>query len=80
MTFAETIKSLKPSLFADELIDLADTAILLRAVAPFVRAGNRNAIILDRMLREVREDGTITKEESDQMLKLLSNLLDSPLK
>lgn len=79
MTLAETIQALRAPLLADGRIDMAETAVLLRAVAPFSRKGDPNAITLEKTLRKVREDGVVTKEESDLVLGLLARLSDKRL-
>ena len=76
MTLAQSIKALRNPLLADGKIDFAETAVLLRAIRPFVRNGEPDAISLERDLVRMREDGVITKEESDTVVARLTRLSD----
>ena len=76
MTLAQSIKALRNPLLADGKIDFAETAVLLRALRPFVQNGEPDAISLERDLVRMREDGVITKEESDTISARLARLSD----
>ena len=76
MTLAQSIKALRNPLLADGKIDFAETAVLLRALRPFVQNGEPDAISLERDLVRMREDGVITKEESDTVAARLMRLSD----
>ena len=59
MTLAQSLKALRKPLLADGKIDFAETAVLMRALRPFFRNGEPEAIELDRKLVAMREDGVI---------------------
>ena len=76
MTLAQSLNTIKKPLLADGKIDFAETAVLLRALRPFVQNGEPDAISLERDLVRMREDGVITKEESDLIVARLTRLTD----
>lgn len=76
MTLAQSIKALRKPLLADGKIDFSETAVLLRALRPFVQNGEPDAISLERDLVRMREDGVITKGESDTISARLARLSD----
>lgn len=76
MTLAQSLKALRKPLLADGKIDFAETAVLMRALRPFVRNGEPEAIELDRKLVAMREDGVITAEESAEIIASLEHLSD----
>ena len=75
--FVSALEALKGSLLADGRIDLCEAAILLRLVRPFVANGVTVAVELDRLLREVCEDGVVTQEESDRLVGFIELLTDA---
>jgi len=66
--------NLRSEIVRDGKVDLQESAILLRAMEPFVASGKMVADFV-AALREVRADGVITPEESVRILKLLDGLL-----
>ena len=80
MTLAQSIADLRNPLLADGKIDLTETAILLRMVKPHALMGNPNAIELEKLLFRVREDGIITPEESDEVIRMLEKIGSAKLK
>ena len=76
MTLAQSINALKKPLLADGKIDFPETAVLLRALRPFVLNGEPDAISLERDLLRMREDGVITPEESATITARLARLSD----
>lgn len=59
---------------ADGKVDFQEATFLLKAMAPMEGTGVTTDAFI-KALREVREDGVITKDESDRILKLLDELL-----
>ena len=59
---------------ADGKVDFQEATFLLRAMAPMEGSGATTDAFI-KALREVREDGVITAEESEKILKLLDELL-----
>ena len=72
--FNAAIAKVKGALLADGRIDLAETAFLLRLVKPAALRGVPEAVALERLLVEVREDGVITSEESDRIIAALERI------
>ena len=59
---------------ADGKVDFGETTFLLNALEPLAGSGATIDAFI-RALRDVREDGVITPEESAQIIKLLDDLL-----
>ena len=59
---------------ADGKVDFGETTFLLNAIEPLAGSGATIDAFI-RALRDVREDGVITPEESAQIIKLLDDLL-----
>ena len=74
MTFEQTLKALKTPIILDGIVSLGETSILLRAIRPFVQHGNASACELRDLLMHVRHDGIVTREESDQILRLIDKI------
>ena len=72
--FAKAIESIKAAVLADGRVDLGETAVMLRLVRPYAAAGIAKAIELEQMIRKVREDGVITREESAMLTEMLENM------
>lgn len=75
MTLIDTLKTLEVPLMADGRIDLGETTILLRAVRPYVLAGDKAAVELEALLKKVRQDGVITANESEQIRGKLGEIV-----
>ena len=78
-TFTSQIAPLIEKVTADGFIDLSETACLLRFVRPYARAGNEAAQTLEALLREVREDGVVTPEESVRIMAMLKDITSGSL-
>jgi len=76
MDFQETIRRTCGAITADGRVTLGETAILMRMVRPFAQQGDANAVALEKLLREVREDGVITAPESTIICERLLALAD----
>ena len=63
-------------ILADGKVDFDETGRLLELVKSYVRLNDKNAVLLEHLLKEVRADGVITSEESDRMKDLLDALAD----
>ena len=59
---------------ADGRVDFAETERLLALVGPYAKKGDADAIKLEGLLKEVREDGVITSDESNLVAGLLELL------
>lgn len=78
-SFNAAIAKVKDALLADGRIDLAETAFLLRLVKPAALRGVPEAVALERLLIEVRKDGVVTSEESDQIIAALERIGSIPV-
>ena len=74
--FNSAIAMVKDALLEDGRIDLAETAFLLRLVKPAALRGVPEAVALQKLLEEVREDGIITAEESGKVVEALQRIAD----
>ena len=68
------LEEMRRDITADGRVDFQETTFLLKAMAPMEGSGVTTDAFI-KALREVREDGVITKDESDRILKLLDELL-----
>lgn len=59
---------------ADGKVDLGETERLMALVGPYAKRGDRDAVRLENLLREVRADGVITPDESNLVAGLLELL------
>ena len=59
---------------ADGKVDFDETERLLKLVAPYARKGDADAVKLEKLLKDVREDGVITSDESNVVAGLLELL------
>ena len=66
--------TLREEIARDGKVELRESAILLQALEPFAEPGVTVREFV-KALREVREDGVITPEESLRILKLLDGLI-----
>ncbi len=80
MDFQQTLEVVRRIVEADGIIDLGETAMLLRVVKPFALKGNEHAIALEKLLQQVRKDGVVTPEESRSILEALDMLAYPKLK
>lgn len=72
--FNSAISMVKDALLQDGKIDLSESAFLLRLVKPATLRGVPEAIALEKLLNEVREDGVITAEESTRIVGALERI------
>lgn len=73
------VAKLRGMVEADGVIDLDETAMLLRAVRPFVAQGVSSAIELMKLLVDVRADGVVTNEESQRIIRMLEAISEGTL-
>ena len=77
MTIKKTLvkfEELKKAILADGKVDEKEVEVLLDFVAPYARAGNRDFMALHKLLITSREDGVITKEESESIIQAINNV------
>ena len=72
--FRKALEGIKRDIAEDGKVDFAEVTLLLRAMAPMAGSGATTDEFI-AALREVREDGVITPEESAKILKMLDELL-----
>ncbi len=72
--FARGIETVRKDIEADGVVDLGETALLLRCIRPFVEKGVTAACLLDKLLREVRTLGTVSPENSQRILAMLDDI------
>lgn len=77
--FNAAIAMVKDALLEDGRIDLGETAFLLRLVKPASLRGVPEAVALERLLLEVREDGIVTEKESDRIVAALERIGSIPV-
>lgn len=78
-SFLAAIEGARRIVEADGVIDLGETAGLLRISAAYARTGDPVATKLSKLLREVRADGVITPEESRQVIEMLESITSGRL-
>lgn len=78
--FNAAIAMVKDALLQDGKIDLAETAFLLRLVKPAALRGIPEAVAFEQLLKEVREDGVVTEEESAKIIGSLERIGSIPVK
>ena len=69
--FVEALAGVRKVVEADGVVDLAETAYLLRICRPYAEHGNVAAQKLVALLEAVRADGVITADESREVLSML---------
>jgi len=79
-TLQHTIRMLKTPLLDDGVISLGETSILLRAVRPFVMKGDATACELRDLLTRVRQDGIITRDESQRICRLMDQITNGTVR
>jgi|GEM_PF-9113 len=72
--FRRAMVEMRRDIISDGKVDFRETTFLLRALAPMEQSGATIGKFV-KALREVRDDGVITPEESDRILKMLDELL-----
>ena len=70
----KALEEMRRDIKADGRVDFSEATFLLRAMAPMAGSGAVTDAFI-AALREVREDGVITPEESAKILKMLDELL-----
>lgn len=70
----KALEAMKRDITADGKVDFLETTFLLKAMAPMTGSGATTDAFI-AALREVREDGVITLEESAKILNMLDELL-----
>ena len=70
----QALETLRREIEADGKVDLQETAVLLQALAPYEQTGATMRAFV-QALRDVRQDGVVTPEESQKILQLLNDLL-----
>ena len=73
-SFARALANLRPVVEADGVIDIVETAWLLRISRVYAEKGDKNAVALTDLLNRVREDGVVTPEESREILSILERI------
>lgn len=73
-SFARALANLRPVIEADGVIDLVETAWLLRISRVYAEKGDAAAVALTNLLGRVRADGVITPEESREVLAMLERI------
>ena len=70
----KALEEMRRDIKADGKVDFLEVTFLLKAMAPMEGSGATTDAFI-RALREVREDGVITEEESARILRLLDDFL-----
>ncbi len=73
-SLVNVLRYLERPLMSDGRIDLGETALCMRMIRPFVQAGEPSAVELNQLLCDVRQDGRITPEESERLIRMLAKL------
>ena len=69
------LDSLRTAVMDDGRVTLGETSVILRTIRPFVLKGEPGACKLEALLKEVRKDGVVTDDESNQIARLMDELL-----
>lgn len=77
--FIKAIAGVRKVVEADGVVDLSETAYLLRICRPYAEHGNAAAQKLVELLRTVRADGVVTAEESRQVLAMMEDIVSGTL-
>lgn len=78
-SFAKAIRDVRKIVEGDGVIDLTETAWLLRISRTCAEKGNLAARELVKLLDDVRADGVVTAEESRRILKMLESIASGGL-
>ena len=73
-SLARALVNLRPVVEADGVIDLVETAWLLRISRVYAEKGDTVAVALTNLLHRVRADGVVTPEESREILDMLERI------
>ena len=71
----KVLDSLREAVMRDGRVTLGETSVMLRTIRPFVLKGDPGACRLEALLKDVREDGVVTDDESRQIAQLMDELL-----
>ena len=69
------MRNLRPVILADGRVDLVETTWLLKTVRPFEDQIGPELKAFVALLREVRDDGVVTPEESARLIEMMDRLL-----
>lgn len=67
-------KHMSQSILEDGKVDINEANMLREFIYPYVLQGNQKFIEFDKMIYKYMEDGQITKEESDELVKLINDI------
>ena len=70
----QALETLRREIEADGKVDLQETSVLLQALVPYEQTGAAMKAFV-QALREVRQDGVVSSDESQKILRLLNDLL-----
>jgi len=74
VTLQHTLRMLKIPVLEDGVISLGETSLLLRAIRPYAMRGDGNACELQDLLMRVRQDGIVTRMESERVRLLIDKI------
>lgn len=70
----ESFKHMSQSILADGKVDMNEAKMLKEFIYPYVLQGNTRFIEFNMMIDKYMEDGQITKDESDELIKLINDI------
>jgi len=73
---SNVIRAMEGVIMADGKVDLGETGILLRLVKPLAEEYGSDFRAFEQAIREVREDGVVTPEESERLRQLIAAMAD----
>jgi len=73
---SKVIRAMESVIMADGKVDLGETGILLRLVKPLAEEYGSDFRAFEQAIRDVREDGVVTLEESERLRQLMAAMAD----
>jgi len=70
------IRAMESEIMADGKVDMEETGILLRLIRPLSDEYGSDFRAFELAIRDVREDGVVTPEESERLRQLIAAMAD----
>lgn len=77
-TLLRYVRNLRPVILADGHVDMTETAWLLRTICPYEDQLGPEFRDFIALLRDIRDDGVVTAEESTRLVEVMDKLLAAP--
>jgi len=73
---SNVIRAMEGVIMADGKVDMGETGILLRLVKPLAEDYGSDFRAFEQAIRDIREDGVVTDEESERLRQLIAAMAD----